>query len=80
MKVLVRFFADLREFAPAGKTDGGGYRLELAPQSRIADLLAQLKIPPSRIKVIFVNGRARDLDYHLHDEDEVGLFPPVGGG
>ncbi len=31
-------------------------------------------------RVIFVNGVVRGDEHRLADGDEVGLFPPVGGG
>ena len=30
--------------------------------------------------IIFVNGRAQNFDYKLMNGDQVGIFPPVGGG
>jgi molybdopterin converting factor small subunit len=39
-----------------------------------------LEIPPEETRVAFVNGHIHDMDWELKTEDEVGLFPPVGGG
>jgi molybdopterin converting factor small subunit len=79
MQVSVRLFATLRRFAgnlPAGKT----LELELSKGSTLQDLVDQLGIPAEETKVAFVNGRAQDLDYALQQGDEVGIFPPIGGG
>lgn len=43
-------------------------------------LLNRLKLSVDEVRMIYVNGRSRQLDWQLRDEDEVGLFPPVGGG
>jgi len=32
------------------------------------------------VKVFFVNGRARPIDWDLEPGDEVGIFPLVAGG
>jgi len=39
-----------------------------------------LNLPREEVKVAFVNGRTRPLDWPLQPEDEVGIFPPIGGG
>ncbi len=80
MKITVKLFADLREFAPGDKTAGKNQEIEIAPASTINDLLVRLGIPAPRAKVVFVNGRSRELSFALSENDEVGVFPPVGGG
>jgi molybdopterin converting factor small subunit len=32
------------------------------------------------VKVFFVNGRARSIDWPLEADDDVGIFPLVAGG
>jgi len=46
----------------------------------IADLIHHLNLPAEEVKLAFVNGRARPEDWRLEPGDEVGIFPPVGGG
>jgi molybdopterin converting factor small subunit len=43
-------------------------------------VVARLQIREKEVKVTFVNGRARADMYRLRAGDEVGIFPPVGGG
>jgi molybdopterin synthase sulfur carrier subunit len=59
-----------------------GSRLEVSlPEGSLLDeLVTLLGLPREQVKVIFVNGQIRDLDYHLQPGDEVGIFPPIGGG
>jgi molybdopterin converting factor small subunit len=40
----------------------------------------QLKLPREEVKVFFVNGRARPLDWSLNSNDEIGIFPLIAGG
>jgi len=39
-----------------------------------------LQIPTEETRIMFVNGIIQESDYRLKDGDEVGLFPPIGGG
>lgn len=79
MKVNVKLFATLQRYKPdvfAGEV----FVVELPEKSTLADLVAHLKIRANEVKTMFVNGRARAEMYRLQDGDEVGIFPPVGGG
>jgi molybdopterin converting factor small subunit len=80
MKVQVKLFATLQRYAPDGKKAGDPFEVELPEKSNIGDLTTQLGIRPREAKVAFVNGRARAEMYRLKEGDEIGLFPPVGGG
>lgn len=81
MKINLRLFADLLAFAPVSRTAGANITLDLRPDSTITDLLQLLRIPPERARVIFVNGRVKDDPaFVLREGDDVGIFPPVGGG
>jgi molybdopterin converting factor small subunit len=39
-----------------------------------------LQLPTEQVKITFVNGLARELDTLIQPGDEVGIFPPIGGG
>lgn len=88
MKIRVRLFATLiqsipesaRACYPQGIRAGVPLEVELPEQSTVADLVEFLNLPSEQVRVAFVNGRARPLDYGLASGDEVGIFPPVGGG
>ncbi len=74
MKVKVKLFAMLRE---------GRFEEEVReydPQSTVGQVLGDLDIPVAKAKIIFVNNRHAKLDLELHDEDVLGIFPPIGGG
>jgi molybdopterin converting factor small subunit len=59
---------------------GRPIEIALVAGSCLADLVDHLGLPRPKVRVAFVNGRAQDLDYALQAGDQVGIFPPVGGG
>jgi sulfur-carrier protein len=78
MQVKVRVFASLRRHvASLGENP---ISVELPEGNSVAELMRHLQIPLNEVKVMFVNGRARPEDWQLEAGDEVGIFPPVGGG
>ncbi len=79
MKINVKIFATLIRFVP-GVRAGVAQEIDLPAGSTLADLVACLALPPDEVKVIFVNGKKQEQDYRLTAGDEVGIFPPIGGG
>jgi molybdopterin converting factor small subunit len=77
MKVHIHPFANLRDYAPAGK---GSFELSLATGATVAEVFASLQIPTTVEAVILVNGRRADQATPLAAGDEVTLFPPMEGG
>jgi molybdopterin synthase sulfur carrier subunit len=88
MKVYVKLFATLARSVseavmarhPQGIRAGSTLEVELPEGSTLADLVAHLDLPREEIKLLFINGRSQEPDYRLEPEDEVGIFPPIGGG
>jgi molybdopterin synthase sulfur carrier subunit len=79
MRVQIKLFATLRRFAE-NATSGSPFEVELAEKATLKDLLDQLKIPVEEAKITFVNGIIQELDYEIKSGDEIGIFPPIGGG
>ena len=79
MRIRVNLFATLACFKPdnAGK---GPWDMECEARTTVADLLGILNIPSSKAKIIFVNNVHARKDTVLKEGDQVGIFPPVGGG
>jgi molybdopterin synthase catalytic subunit len=81
MLTHIRLFATYREQAGTDRMD-----LTLSDGATVADVVADLlKQCPGlprdfRPHLIAVNEEFATLDYLLHDEDEVALYPPVSGG
>ena len=78
--VTVHLFASYAESFGANKL-----KIDLAPQSTVADLVAELRalpgsyvLPPS--PRVAVNRKFAAADQPLYPTDEVALIPPVAGG
>lgn len=79
MRVRVKLFSTLSRHRPDVPA-GTPFEVELPAGATIRGLLEQLALPQADVKVIFVRGRARELDWVLAPDDELGIFPLVGGG
>jgi molybdopterin converting factor small subunit len=79
IRVCARLYATLRAFSPGLKL-GEALPVELPDESNVRELAQHLGLPLDEVKIVFVNGFTRELEYTLHDGDELGIFPAVGGG
>ena len=79
MRVQVKLFATLGTLVP-GTAPAAQFAVEVPSGATVANLISHLKLPAEEVKVVFVNGRARPADWVLNPDDQVGMFPPVGGG
>lgn len=79
MQVHVKLYATLRNHRP-GLEIGESFPVELPAGATVADLIKHLGLPEQEVKTVFVNGRAQPQDHILAGGDELGMFPPVGGG
>ncbi len=77
--VHVKLFATLRRHFPELGI-GEAMEVRLLEGATVGDLVRHLRLPADQVKVVFVNGVVRDEAHPLADGDEVGIFPPVGGG
>jgi hypothetical protein len=78
MQVLVKLYASLSRYH--GETAGVPFKIDLPENAMIVDLVNRLKLPKDEVKLFFVKGRARPIDWPLEPGDEVGIFPLIGGG
>jgi molybdopterin converting factor small subunit len=77
MNIGLKCFATLAE---AGACDYKNSTSKTLPDgSTVRNLLSKEEIPEKDVKLIFVNGQRAALDTVLHDGDQVGLAPAVGG-
>jgi molybdopterin converting factor small subunit len=79
MVVTVKLFASLSRFSPGG-LPGTPFEVIVPPSTSLRQLADQLCIPEDEVKISFVNGVICDFDRTLEPGDQVGFFPPVGGG
>ena len=79
MQVHVKLFAALRFHRP-GLGIGESFPVDLPTGSTVEQLVERLALPPQEVKLVYVNGRAQTEAHVLASGDQVGIFPPVGGG
>lgn len=60
---------------------GKWLEVELQQPTRLSEVLAELGIPIADAQLFVLNGELADIsEAMVSDQDEVKLFPPVGGG
>ena len=79
MQVRVKLYATLSRYL-SNTASGIPFEIEVPSGTTMADLVDRLKLPREEVKLFFVKGRARPIDWPLESGDEVGIFPLIGGG
>jgi len=79
MLVYVKLFATLRRFA-GDVPLGTPIEVDVPKGATLADLYQTLQLPADEVKLTYINGRVQPDDRQLQPGDEIGIFPPVGGG
>jgi molybdopterin converting factor small subunit len=73
--VRVKLFATLKPYMP-----DNAEAYPIGEATTVADLVQALALPQESVKLIFINSRRGGLDNTLKPGDQLGIFPPVGGG
>jgi molybdopterin converting factor small subunit len=80
LKVRVKLYATLREFAPEGTEIGEVFEIDFSG-SKIIDLIDAFGFEYEQAKIVILNdNRIDDLNHELSEGDLVVIFPPIGGG
>jgi len=79
LKIKLKLFANLRQYLP-GASIGEAVEVDIPEPFTLGELATMLKLPPDEVKICFVNGIICELDQKINAGDEVGIFPPIGGG
>ncbi len=79
MKITVKLYATLARYSPGGLA-GTPFEVDLPESAQLRQLVDHLGIPDQETRVVFVNGLVREMDWVLQPGDDVGIFPPIGGG
>jgi molybdopterin converting factor small subunit len=80
MRVQVKLFANLSPYAPVTGLPGKPFNVDLPEGATLASVVEALKLPLDLVKISFVNAVAQPLDWALKEGDDIGIFPPIGGG
>ena len=73
--INLKLFGGLSSYRP-----GNPACYSIVPDMTLLELIRQLSIPSSTAVTAFVNGKNVALDYHLQGNEEVKIFPLMGGG
>jgi molybdopterin synthase sulfur carrier subunit len=80
LKVKVKLYATLREYAPSGTKIGEVFEVDLQ-NCKVSDLIDSFGFEHNQAKIVIVNdNRIFDFSYELKEGDLVVIFPPIGGG
>ena len=79
MNIRIKLYASLRKHLP-GTEIGEEVIIEVVQGSTIKNIIDYLTIEENQVKIIFVNGIHKTLDYVLLENDLLVIFPPIGGG
>lgn len=79
MRVEIKFFASLSPYATHPRISADGH-LDLPSPVLVGEIVDELAIPRTDIKLIFLNGVHARMDSLVKDRDRLGFFPPIGGG
>ena len=77
MKLTVELQSYLEQYSPR---DEGTFAYEMPDGSRVADLIARLRLPEDLASVVVVSGEAADPETALHEGARVTVIPPLAGG
>ena len=74
MKAKIKLFATLRN----GRFDNS--EMSFPEGTTILNVVEQLGIDKKDAAILFINGVHAELDSIINEDDDVAIFPPVGGG
>lgn len=74
MNITVRLFANLRI------NNEKEMLIDLPEGSTPKDIIKLLGITEEDAAIIMINGRSKDFNSIIEENDTVSIFPPVGGG
>lgn len=74
MKITVKLFAFFREGRFVEEVR------EYPEKSTVAGVIGDLGIDTNAVGVTMIDSRHCALDTELHDGDQLGIFPMIGGG
>jgi len=72
--VICRFYAELNDFL-SPQHQKIAFKHVYKGRVSVKDLIESLGVPHTEIDLILVNGESVDFSYHVHHEDQIGVYP-----
>ncbi len=72
-------YATLRRYHPEAQKHRQ-FKVMVPEGTTVRQLLEILSIPREEVKMVFVNHLRAGDEQVLHENDNVGIFPPIAGG
>jgi sulfur carrier protein ThiS len=79
MEIKLHLFAAFGNYLPAN-SKGRTATLTVHEGMTIKDLLQQVGIPLTDVKLVSANGKQTAMEYRMQEGDTIGIYPPVAGG
>lgn len=79
MRLYVKLFASLSRYVD-NVEPGIPFEIHMPKGATVLDVVNCLRVPYDEVKVCFVKGRIRSIEWLLNDDDEIGIFPLIAGG
>ena len=78
MKIKVKLYTILKKYGKDMVDKDNN--MSIPSNLTLKGLMSRLEIPKKMGKVLLVNGFPRDIEYKLHEGDEVKILSFIGGG
>jgi len=84
MKITLKLFASLTDYLPPESKYTNIVELNIAPETTIADLVEQHRLPEKLVHLVLVNGSYIAPEQRpaktLKEGDVLAIWPPIAGG
>jgi len=84
MKITLKLFATLTDYLPLQARYGNVVELELAPGTRIGQVIEQYRLPEKLVHLVLVNGMyiapEQRTGQTLVEGDVLAIWPAIAGG
>ncbi|MDD2807995.1 MoaD/ThiS family protein [Rhodoferax sp.] len=84
MKITLKLFASLTDYLPPESKYTNVVALDIAPETTIAQLIEQHRLPEKLVHLVLVNGTYVAADQRagktLNEGDALAIWPPIAGG
>jgi sulfur carrier protein ThiS len=84
MQITFKLYASLTQHLPPEARSGNAVRLDIAPESTIADIIEPFNLPMKLVHLVLINGvyvpPQERATRRLAEGDVLAIWPPIAGG